>query len=214
MLQAMGCFDFKRRLFATYYDAMTAEYDAAMAEPKRELLAQLHGLVVEIGPGTGSNLALLPEGVQWVGIEPNLHMHPLLKAKAQALGRSVDLRCLSAGKLPFEDGSVDCVLSTLVLCSVPDLDQTLAEILRVLKPGGRFVYWEHVLAPEGKRLRALQHLFNPLQRFLADGCRCNRDFLKGLERAGFQELRTDAFLLPKGLTPPWIRPHVSGVGIR
>jgi ubiquinone/menaquinone biosynthesis C-methylase UbiE len=211
----MGLTEFRRRKFAEMYDSMGAAYDEVQREPKRELLKVLHGRVVEIGPGTGVNLELLPEGVEWLGIEPNDHMHPMLREKAKKLGlKDVDLRCLSAGKLPLEDASVDCVLATLVLCSVPDVDGTLQEIKRVLKPGGKFVFWEHVIDPKLMRRRMMQHMFNPLQRFIANGCCCNRDFLANLERAQFTEIEMEPFRIPKGTGPPWIRSHVRGVALR
>lgn len=210
----MGLHDFKRRLFAKYYDRITGGYDAAVREQKLELLRNLNGTVVEIGPGTGANLQLLPEGVSWIGIEPNEHMHSQLQAKADELGLTVDVRCLSAGKLPLEDESVDCVLSTLVLCSVPDVAGVLREIQRVLKPGGQFVFWEHVISPEGALLRGFQHMITPFQRFIADGCCCNRDFGKSLREANFRELRIDAFQVPGEVAPAWIRHHVSGVAER
>ena len=131
----------RRLLFAKYYDRAMARYERLLGPRKRELLSDLSGTVVELGPGTGVNLELLPPGLRWIGIEPNLHMHPALREKADRLGLEVDLRDLSGEKLPLEDGSVDAVLSTLVMCSVPDLPGILREVHRVLRPGGRFVFW-------------------------------------------------------------------------
>ncbi len=210
----MGLREFKSRMFAKYYDRMAGAYDERMRDQKRELLSSLTGTVVEIGPGTGANLSLLPKGVALIGIEPNEHMHPQIREKARALGMEVDLRLLPVGKLPLEDQSVDGVLSTLVLCSVPDVPAALEEIYRVLKPGGQFVFWEHVIAPKGILKRTFQHLWTPVQRFLADGCCCNRDFEKSLRESSFGETQVHAFNIPKDAGPPWIRPHVSGVAIR
>lgn len=205
----MPC-DLRKRLFAKFYDRAVAKYEEAMASRKRELLASLDGVVVEIGPGTGTNLALLPKLERWIGVEPNPHMHEPLLAKAEALGFEADLRLLDADGLPCPNASVDHVLSTLVLCSVPDPLRTLAEVRRVLKPGGTFVFWEHVLSSDSRPHRFLQHMMNPFQRVIADGCRANRDLAKDIAEAGFQELEVENFQLPKGLVPPWIRPHIAG----
>jgi len=202
------------RLFARYYDRMAAAYDKELTPRKQEFLADLEGVVVEIGPGTGCNLVHMPDGVEWIGIEPNEHMHPLLLEKARGLGLDVDLRLLSAGKLPLDDQSVDAVLSTLVLCSVPDTAQVLGEIHRVLKPGGCFYFWEHVIAPESRRLRFLQHAITPLQRFIADGCRANRDLATDIRAAAFSSVEVEEFSAPKGVAPAWIRPHVMGKAVR
>jgi SAM-dependent methyltransferase len=206
--------DLRRKLFARYYDRMAQVYEREVAPDKAALLRDLAGTVLEIGPGTGANLEHLPAGVSWIGIEPNEHMHPLLRAKAEALGLAVDLRRLGAEGLPAEAGSVDAVLSTLVLCSVPDPAGVLAEIRRVLRPGGRFVFWEHVGAAPGSGLRALQHALTPFQRFFADGCRANRDLGADIRAAGFADVQLEEFRVPKGVAPPWIRPHVRGFATR
>ncbi|MFT5049492.1 MAG: ubiquinone/menaquinone biosynthesis C-methylase UbiE [Chlamydiales bacterium] len=199
------------RLFARHYDRMAERYEQEMQPRRHAFLEQLSGTVVEIGPGTGANLPHLPQDVQWIGIEPNEHMHPLLREKAAALGREVDLRQLSAGNLPLGDASVDAVLSTLVLCSVPDVAQALTEIRRILKPGGRFLFWEHVIAPTGLALRALQHLVCPLHRVIADGCNTQRDLARDIRCAGFASVELEQIRIPKAAGPVWIRPHIIGV---
>ncbi|MFT7669292.1 MAG: ubiquinone/menaquinone biosynthesis C-methylase UbiE [Planctomycetota bacterium] len=204
----------RSRLFARFYDRATARYELVMRERKRELFQTLSGRVVEIGPGTGANLALFPAGIQWVGIEPNEHMHPILEEKAKGLGFEVDLRALAAEKLPLENDSVDAVVSTLVLCSVPDLDSALREIKRVLRPAGQFYFWEHVIAPEGRALRTLQHILTPIHRALADGCHANRDLGPSIREAGFSSLDLEAFRVPNAAAPAWIRPHISGVAVK
>ncbi|MFT7485522.1 MAG: ubiquinone/menaquinone biosynthesis C-methylase UbiE [Candidatus Paceibacteria bacterium] len=210
----MVCRSLRQRLFANGYDHFMAKYESVMNERKQALLSRVRGKVVELGPGTGVNLKLLPKGVEWMGIEPNVHMHPILLAKAEALGISADLRCLSAGNLPLEDASVDSVFATLVFCSVDDVDAALAEIHRVLKPGGCFIFWEHVLAQAGFCLRASQHLITPLHLFCGDGCRCNRDFSRALRASPFQNIELEEFRVPPAAAPVWVRPHVAGVALR
>ncbi|MEM9380700.1 MAG: class I SAM-dependent methyltransferase [Planctomycetota bacterium] len=203
------------RLFARYYDCATERYERAVADDKRRLLAGVSGTVVEIGPGTGSNLEYLSPGTRLIGIEPNVHMHRLLLEKAASLELDVDLRPLSAGRMPLEDGAADVVLSTLVLCSVPDVAAALAEVRRVLRPGGRFVFWEHVLAPEGRWRRLFQHAMTPAQRFLASDCRANRDLAAAIRGAGFESVVLEGFEPPREAgVPSWIRPHVRGTAVR
>jgi len=170
--------------------------------------------VVELGPGTGHNLDLLPQDVEWVGVEPNEHMHPLLLEKARRLGREVELHLLEAQRLPFEDSSVDGVVSTLVLCSVPDVAAVLEEVRRVLRPGGRFVFWDHVRDPERPWMRGLQRALCPLHRFCADGCRTDRDVAGQVRDADFASVDAQEFRVPKAAAPPWIRPHAAGIATR
>src|SRR5439155_26769491 len=129
---------------------------------KRALLGTLHGTVLEIGPGTGANLPYYPPDIQWVGVEPNPYMHPYLQKEAGRRGLRADLRTGVAERLPLPDESVDAVVSTLALCSVADLPQVLREVRRVLRPGGRFIFIEHVASPPGTRLRRLQNLVRPV----------------------------------------------------
>jgi len=108
--------------------------------------------------------------------------------------------------MEMPDASVDAVVSTLVLCSVDGHRDALAEILRVLRPGGRFVFIEHVGAPEGTWLRRLQRWIRPLWKPVADGCRPDRDTGDRILEAGFERVEMDRFRLPL----PVVSPHVAG----
>ena len=185
-------------------------YDRLVAARKRALLSNLHGLVVEIGPGTGPNLPYFAPDVRWTGLEPNLHMHPYLRKEAARLGREIEIRSVGAPHLDFDDNSVDAVVSTLVLCSVPNLPRTLAEILRVLKPGGRLVFIEHVAAPRGTLGRALQEIVEPVWKVVADGCHPDRETWAAIERAGFSSVRYDRF----DMHVPVVGPHIAGVAVK
>ena len=174
---------------------------------KRELFAGLGGTVVEIGPGTGVNLPYLPPGIRWIGLEPNPHMHDFLRE--QLAGREIDaeLRTDPAQDTGLPDNSADVVISTLVLCSVPDVRETLVECMRILRPGGRLVFIEHVAAPTGTWLRTLQHGVRPLWMRLGDGCHPDRETGAELERMGFASLEYDRFAT--GL--PVVSPHIAGI---
>ncbi|MGB3543090.1 class I SAM-dependent methyltransferase, partial [Rubrivirga sp.] len=105
--------------------------------------------VLEVGAGAGPNAAHLPPGTRWIAVEPNVHFHPRLEAAAARQGLDLEAVAATAEALPLEDGAADVVISTLVLCSVDDVARSLAEVRRVLRPGGRFVFIEHVVGPPG-----------------------------------------------------------------
>jgi ubiquinone/menaquinone biosynthesis C-methylase UbiE len=182
-------------------------YDSMVEDRKRELFSRLSGTVVELGTGTGPNLRHLPEGLRFVAVEPNPHMYGHLFKEAEAREQEVTVVTADAHALPFQDGSVDAVLSTLVLCSVGGLDRVLREVHRILKPGGRFIFIEHVGAPEGSWLRRFQRWVRPVWTLVGDGCEPDRDTERTLRGAGFASLRVERFTLPILL----VSPHIAGV---
>src|SRR5664279_1133013 len=158
----------RQRLFAWAHSAGEAdEYDAIIAPYKRKLLSDLSGTVLEIGAGTGENFPFYAPGIHWIGIEPNLYMQERLLSTAEKYQIAGEVRAEVAEHLPVEDGSVDAVVSTLVLCSVSDQDTVLREVKRVLRPGGRFVFIEHVAAPDHSRQWWMQKLIKPAWRLTA-----------------------------------------------
>lgn len=199
-----GWSELGRRLFAWRYSKVRqpAEY----ARRKRELLAGVTGDVLEIGPGPGSNLELFSKDVRWTGLEPNVFMHEPIRRQAAALGRSASILDGGADGIPLPDESMDAVVGTLVLCSVDDPDWMLSEVWRVLRPGGRFVFMEHVAAPRGTPVRRLQELLTPVSRRVNAGCRPNRETGAAIERAGFRQTsyRRFGLPLPFGLCAPQI----------
>ena len=178
-------------------------------EKKRRLFADLHGTVVEIGPGTGVNLPYLPDGLRWIGLEPNPHMHDFLREALAGRDLDAEIRTDPAQDTGLPDASVDAVISTLVLCSVPDLDATLAEIHRILKPGGTLLVIEHVAAPSGG-LRWVQEGISPVWQWMADGCHPNRDTGEALEAAGFSSVELERFDAPL----PVVSPHIIGRAVK
>ncbi len=200
-----------QRIFAWAMARFSPRYEQFSAKYKEPLFAELSGTVLEVGPGTGVNLGYFRNrAVRWIGVEPNLHMERYLRAEANRLGMPIDLRVGTADRMPVSDGSVDAVISTLVLCSVPDQPRAIREILRTLKPGGRLVFIEHVAAPDGSRLRRVQNLVTPVWKRLGDGCRPNRETWKELERAGFAQVRYQSVTAPL----PVVGPHIIGVAIK
>ena len=206
-----GSPDWYKRLFAWMMAHGNAKYEEEIADRKRALFAQLHGNVLEIGPGTGCNLSYYPSDVRWIGIEPNPFMHPYLQQEAERLGLDIDLRSGTAEHLEVEDNSMDAVVSTLVLCSVNNLAAVLQEVIRVLKPGGRFFFLEHVAAPQGTMLRWIQHGIKPLWKTLGDGCHPDRETWVALENAGFERVDYQHF---RANVPAIVSPQIIGVAVK
>lgn len=199
------------RLFAWFMARFGHNADHYLAPHKARLFAGVSGTVLEIGPGAGANLRhLAAKNVRWIGVEPNPYMNHHLCREARRLGIDVDLRSGTAEELPLEASTADFVVSTLVLCSVMDQGQAIREIIRVLKPGGRFVFIEHVAAPRGTLLRRVQTAVKPLWARMGDGCHPDRSTRAALEAAGFKALAIQEFNAPL----PVVRPHIAGIAIK
>jgi ubiquinone/menaquinone biosynthesis C-methylase UbiE len=209
--------NFGKRFFAwmmaqsssTYNKILGDVYDGLRLR-KRSLFSSLEGKVLEIGPGTGPNLPYYPKDIHWIEIEPNPHMHSYLEKQAEKLSLKIDLRIGNAEWLDVEDNSIDTVVSTLVLCSVSNIDYTLQAILRVLKPGGRFLFIEHVAAPQGTVLRQLQSTISPIWKAIGDGCHPDRETWIALGNAGFASVHYERF----DAKLPIVSPHIIGVAIK
>jgi SAM-dependent methyltransferase len=206
----------RRRLFAYMMAHSGDAYEVTTEARKRALLGDLHGRVLEIGPGTGPNLRFYPADVEWIGVEPNPFMHTYLRQSIRDTGRPEERFRIDSGevhgvRLPAEDASVDAVTSTLVLCSVLHLDGTLQEILRVLKPGGRFVFIEHVAAPRGSGLRTVQNVIQPVWSLIGDGCHPNRETWEEIGRAGFAQVEIEHYRYPGGGP---VSPHIAGWAVK
>lgn len=141
---------------------------------KRHLFAGHPDLIVEIGPGSGINFRYYRPGTNVIAFEPNRGQHDRLRRRARQSGLELDVRGGKAESLDLDDGSVPMVVSTLVLCSVKDLVRVLDEIARVLQPGGRFVFIEHVAAPEGSALRRWQRRLRAPWSAMFSGCTIDR----------------------------------------
>jgi ubiquinone/menaquinone biosynthesis C-methylase UbiE len=200
------------RAFAAMYDrTFEAAEEAGLREMRRDLLAEAGGRVLELGAGTGLNLDLYPPGVEeLVLLEPDPHMAKRLRATAAASPRTVSVSKAPAERLPFEDSSFDTVVSTLVFCTVPDPRGAMAEVARVLKPGGRLLFLEHVRANDPGLARWQDRLEKPW-RFVGDGCHCNRDTVATIESSALRLEKVDRSEFPKA--PPIVKPLVSGSAV-
>lgn len=197
------------RLFAAVYDrGLKATEEAGLREMRRELLNQASGRTIEIGAGTGANLGLYPQGVTEVVLaEPDPHMAKRLREKLAAYGEHHVLVEAPAERLPFEDASFDTAVFILVLCTVPDQAAALAEAARVLRPGGRLLFLEHVRSQHPGVARWQDRLEKPW-RFLGDGCHCNRDTVAAIEASPLHLEHVERGAMPKA--PPIVRPLARG----
>jgi ubiquinone/menaquinone biosynthesis C-methylase UbiE len=199
-----------KRFFAYMMARSSGTSDDAVGRRVGALLRDLHGDVLEIGAGTASNLALYAPDVRWLGVEPNQAMFQYARRQAERLDLQIDMRTGQSESLPVEDESMDAVVSTHVMCSVVDPEQTIDEILRVLKPGGRFVFLEHVAAPRGTRLRRIQGFIRPAWQVWGDGCQPDRETWAVIEDAGFSQIQMEHFKLEV----PIFGPHIAGVAVK
>ena len=143
---------------AVFFWLAEGMFDHLLGPHKRRLLADLPDTVVELGSGVGANLRYLAPGSSLIAVEPNPAMHRRLRRAARRRGVHLDVRQVPAERTDLPDASAEVVVSSLVLCTVADVDRVLAEVRRVLRPGGRFVFVEHVAAPEGTRAAPLAAL--------------------------------------------------------
>ena len=202
----------RSQLFALTYNRLMASGEkAGLAEVRATLLADAKGEVLEVGAGTGLNLTHYADEVGTLTVtEPDGSMLRRLEHVAGRAPRSTTVLRAPAEDLPFEDATFDTVVSTLVLCGVDDQPRAVREIRRVLKPGGRLLFVEHVRSDNAAVARR-QDRINWLNRLFV-GCDCNRPTLETLEKGGFaigDLLRGE---LPK--SPSFMRPMIVGSATR
>jgi SAM-dependent methyltransferase len=206
-------FDPWARVFALIYDPFLWRGERAGLGALREaLLAGARGTTVELGSGTGLNLPHYPAGLdELILTEPETAMRRRLERRAERLGRETTVVEASAEALPMADASVDTVVSTLVLCTVARPEPALREIARVLRPGGRLLFLEHVRSDSPRLARWQDRLAGPWRRF-AEGCHCNRPTVE-LIRSSELELR-DLDESSWRRMPRIIRPLVTGTAVK
>ncbi|MDP4262529.1 MAG: class I SAM-dependent methyltransferase [Bacteroidota bacterium] len=202
----------RQRFFAWMLNKGESENEKIYRQIKASLFRDIHGTVVEIGPGTGVNFNYFPEDIDWIGLEPNEAFHENMLKKAASKNINARLINSVAEKIDLPDESADMVISTLVLCSVKNMKAALQEIKRVLKKGGRLIFIEHVAAPKKTGRRKVQQLFNPLNRFMADGCNCTRETWVDIEQAGFSSVHLRHETLNG--TMAVFAPHIFGYAIK
>ncbi len=180
---------------AAFFSMMGPYIEWNVRRQKGRVFAGLPATVVELGSGVGANLRYLNPGSTLIAVEPNTAMHRRLRTAADRHGVRLDLRPRLAEDTGLAAQSVDTVISSLVLCTVADPAAVLAEIRRILVPGGTFRFVEHVAAPAGTPTRSLQRLLRRPWAWTFEGCSCERDLATLLRAAGFARVEVEAYRL-------------------
>jgi ubiquinone/menaquinone biosynthesis C-methylase UbiE len=186
---------FYKKIFARVYDRFMYKTERGLYKKRKKLISSLSGNVLEVGSGTGVNYQFYSSEVKLIALDPNLAMLKMAEAKADPrlnivyLNHGVDDRELDQH---IDKNSLDVVVSTLVLCSIPEPEKAIEKFGDWLKPGGKLVILEHIHA-ENKFNKKIQNLINPVWRFFADGCNLNRNTDVLLEEGGFTPLEEEYF---------------------
>ena len=196
-----------KRLFAAWYDLLNTGVEGRVVPYRKKTAGLARGDVLEIGGGTGANIAYYPADANVTFIEPDKFMVRRLRRSISREGCEAEVVQQMGEKLPFADASFDTVVTTLVLCMVRDADAVVREARRVLKPGGAFLFYEHVISPR-PRGRWWQHKLNPVWKCLTTGCNLNRDLTASIAGAGFSTVEVEAFDLSVRL--PVTIPNIVG----
>jgi ubiquinone/menaquinone biosynthesis C-methylase UbiE len=201
----------RSRLFAATYDCMSRRAEkAGLTDMRRALLAEAAGNVLEIGAGTGANLGHYGPSVTSLTItEPDASMLKRLERRVRAQAPGTMVLRAPAEDLPFEDGTFDAVVSTLVLCGVDDQPRAVREIRRVLRPNGRLLFFEHVRSADPAAAKK-QDRMNWVNRAMVC-CDCNRPTVDTIEGSGLRIAALEHTELPKA--PSFVRPAVMGTAI-
>lgn len=203
-------------LFARFYARVSPGMDAeGMAAYRQRALTGLAGSVIEVGAGNGLNFAHYPAGVSRVlAVEPDPYLRRIAGEHAGRAPVAVEVRGGVAESLPGADGSFDAAVVTLVLCSVTDQRAVLAEVRRVVRPGGELRFLEHVRADTTGLRRVQRVLDATIWPPLVGGCHVSRDTLSVIAGAGFIVTRSEAFQFPVTRIPVPASPHVWGIAVR
>jgi ubiquinone/menaquinone biosynthesis C-methylase UbiE len=200
------------RINAAFFHLMDGYMHWKYAALKTDLFRSLPRVLLEIGAGAGANLRYFAPGTRVIAAEPNRFMHAKLAARARRSGVELEVHDSGAEALAMPDGSVEAVVSSLVLCSVRDPEAAVREVLRVLKPGGRFVCIEHVAAPPNSVIGRIQRAVYRPWRWLFEGCHTHRDTAGLLERAGFSDVAIRRFTWSSAFVP--VRPQIAAVCVK
>jgi SAM-dependent methyltransferase len=197
------------RLNAAFFRLIDRYVHRQLGARKAALFARLPDEVVELGPGTGANMRYYRRGTRLVAIEPNPHMHTALARAATHRGVDLDIRAVGGEATGLRTGNVDAIVCTLVLYTVPDPAGALAEARRILRPGGRLVFVEHVAAPEGTALAGLQRLLRRGWQWAFEGCDLCRPTAALLTAAGFAGVDLEHYRMRSLFLP--VNVQVAGV---
>ena len=197
--------------FAQWYDVLNSIVEPKVI-PYRHLTAgKSHGRTLEVGGGTGANLPYFETTSSLTIVEPDVHMTNKLSKRVNNFNKDISIVNSFGEKLPFDDNIFDSVVTTLVLCMVNDVEKVILEIYRVLKPGGKFFFYEHTVAGSFSG-KLLQQLLDPIWIITTTGCHLKRDILGTVKSAPFTKLEYDIFNLNVGI--PITIPNIVGSGTK
>jgi ubiquinone/menaquinone biosynthesis C-methylase UbiE len=199
------------RFNSAFFWVMGGYINWHMHKRKSTAFADLPPTVVELGAGVGANMRYLPVDTRLIAIEPNPYMHTRLRRAAGSRGIDLEIRSVVAEQIDLPDASADAVISSLVLCSVRDPDAVLAEIRRVLRPGGRFSFAEHVAAEPGTPTRWTQRVLRRPWAWVFEGCSCERDLASVIQSAGFSSVDLSHYRIRTPFLP--FNTHIAGTAI-
>ncbi len=199
------------RFNSAFFSAMGGYLNWHMRNHKGRAFADLPPNVVELGSGVGANLRYLPSGARLVAIEPNPYMHARLRRAARRRGVELEIRNVVGEGIDLPDASVETVLSSLVLCTVTDPVAVLAEIRRILVPGGRFSFAEHVAARSRTVTRWSQRIMRRPWAWAFEGCSCERDLASLIASAGFASVDITPYRIRSPFLP--FNTHIAGTAI-
>jgi SAM-dependent methyltransferase len=189
------------RFNAGFFRLMDGYIDWHLRAHKQALFADLPDTVVEIGSGVGANFRYLRPGTKVIAVEPNPYMHGPLRMAAERRKIELEIRDVVGERIDLPDSSADAVISSLVLCTVTDPDQVVSEVHRVLRPGGRYRYLEHVAAEEGTPTRRVQRAVRRPWSWVFEGCSCERDLETVIRSAGFGSVENDSYRIHSPFVP-------------
>lgn len=198
------------RINSAFFHMMNGYLERKVGPLRDQITAAVRdaGEIVEVGPGNGPLFARLPDGARVHAIEPNRAWHARLCRSAERTGTELVLHTAGAESIDLPDGSVDAVLSGWVLCTVADPQQVVSEIRRVLRPGGRFAFYEHVAAPDGSTTRRVQDAVHDAWAWVFDGCQTNRDTAAIIRGAGFDHVDLRDVTVRTAFVP--VRAQIAG----
>ncbi len=199
------------RFFAGFWRRLSKGVDELYAPQKAQVLRDLPTRIVELGPGLGANFGRYPAGASVLAFEPNRAMHDGLRSAAERHGIDLEIRSDDLREARLPDASVAAVVSTLVLCSVGDQHSMVREVHRILEPGGRFMFVEHV-ASERSSVRAMQRAIRLPWGLVGDGCNPAPATVDAIESAGFAAVRSQRGVIGSRLNPA--HPTYWGVAVR
>ncbi len=202
-------------IFARVYARLSASMEPVVGQHRQRLLAGLTGSVLEVGAGNGLNFGHYPVSVASVlAVEPEPHLREMAERAALRAPVPINVTAGTADSLPAGNGEFDAVVASLMLCSVPDQAVALAEMLRVLRPGGELRFLEHVRSESPAQRRIQRFVDATFWPACFGGCHASRDTVAAISAAGFQVTEQTRYLLPESRLPWPTTPHARGTAVR